>query len=326
MLLLARILVSNINSVMRLFSATILVVFALCPLAAELPDGNSQIRARAGKSEIVIATSARFAGAIHSLTWDGVEFIDAADHGRELQSACSFDNSPTANAETFNPTEAGSRKDGAGPTSTSRLLEITTTGNHLRTRTQMAFWLAPGGRSEGQLARNTNTLSNYILTKDVRIGFEGNPQVLDYYVTFAVPENAHHASAQFEALTGYLPPKFKKFWQFDFKSGSLQPLSDGPGEIKNPVVLATADGLHAMGIFAVPPADSENSRPAYGRWKFAAAKVVKWNCVFRVGNRNATTVRAGNYSYHLLVPVGTLAEVESMLRHWSERFHSAFEK
>jgi len=259
----------------------------------------------------------RFAGAIQSLTWDGVEFINRADHGRELQSACSFDNSPAANAETYNPTEAGSRLDGAGPTSTSRLLEIAASGNRLRTRTQMAFWLAPGERSEGQLARNTNTLSDYILTKDVRIGFEGNPQVLDYWVTFTLPQNAHPASAQFEALTGYLPPAFEKFWLFDFQTRKLEPLSDGPGEIKNPVVLATADGRHAMGIYVTPQSRSATAGPSYGRWKFVAAKTVKWNCVFRV--QLPAAIRKDDYAYHLLVPIGTLAEVESMMRDWCER-------
>ena len=129
-------------------------------LAAAFPNGDSQIRAWAGKSEIVITTTTRLAGAIQSLTWDGVEFINSIDHGRELQSACSFDNSPAANPETFNPTEAGSCKDGALPASTNRLLEIAAAGNHLRTRTQMAFWLAPGDRSEGQVARNANSPSN----------------------------------------------------------------------------------------------------------------------------------------------------------------------
>jgi hypothetical protein len=302
---------------MRIILSIVAVLFAACAVAAELPNGDAQIRARAGKSEIVITTSARFAGAIESLTWDGVEFINRADHGRELQSACSFDNSPSANAETFNPTEAGSRKDGAGPTSTGRLLEIAAAGGRLHTRTQMAFWLAPGERSAGQLARNTNTLSDYLLTKDVQVGFEGNPQALDYRVTFTVPPGARHATAQFEALTGYLPPEFEKFWQFDLQTGKLEPLGDGPGEIKNPVVLATADGRHAMGIFAPPQNLAGTRGPSYGRWKFAAAKVVKWNCVFRV--EDATGIRTGDYSYRLLVPVGTLADVESMLRTWTVR-------
>jgi len=226
-----------------------------------------------------------------------------------------------ANAETFNPTEAGSRKDGAEPTSTSRLLAIEANGNRLRTRTQMAFWLAPGERSEGQLARNTNTLSDYILTKEVRIGLEGNPQVLDYRVTFSVPTNAHHVAAQFEALTGYLPPEFEKFWQFNLSNGKLEPLGDGPGEIKNPVVLATADGQHAMGIFAPPPNKFGSSGPSYGRWKYNAAKVVKWNCVFRV--QNPTRIPTGDYVFHLRVPMGSLGEVESMLRVWQQAENSS---
>ena len=282
---------------------------------AALPAGDSQIRARAGKSEIVITTAARLAGAIHSLTWDGQEFVNRADHGRELQSAGSFDNSPAANAETFNPTEAGSRRDGAGPGSTSRLLELVADGNHLHTRTQMAFWLAPGERSEGQLARNTGRLSEHLLTKDVRIGFGRWPQALDYHVTFTVPAQEAHVSAQFEALTGYMPPEFSAFWQFNPRTGKLEPLGDGPGEIKNPVVLATADGRHAMGIFSPPPVPEATAGPSYGRWRFAAAHVVKWNCVFR--EKNPAGIRSGDYSYHLLVPVGTLTDVESMLRDWT---------
>jgi hypothetical protein len=278
-------------------------------------DGDAVIRAPAGKSEIVITTTARLAGAIHSLTWDGREFINSTDHGRQLQSACSFDNTPTANAETFNPTEAGSRRDHVGPTSTSRLLELSAEGNRLRTRTQMAFWLAPGERSEGQLARNTNTLSVYVLTKDVRIGYERWPQALDYRVTFTVPTNAQHTSAQFEALTGYLPPAFDTFWQFDPKTRQLEPLSDGPGEIANPVVLATADGKHALGIFAPPQPQPNTTGPTYGRWRFQAEKVVKWNCVFRV--RNPGSIRTGDYAYRMLIPVGTTADGTAMLQAWT---------
>ncbi|SVC63015.1 uncharacterized protein METZ01_LOCUS315869, partial [marine metagenome] len=53
-------------------------------------SGDAQIRAKSGSSEIVITTTSRLAGAIHSLTWNGREFIDSADHGRQLQSAANF--------------------------------------------------------------------------------------------------------------------------------------------------------------------------------------------------------------------------------------------
>ena len=296
----------------RVASLGLLLAIALPVFAA--PDGNAQIRASTTNSSIVITTTRRLAGAIDSLKWNGHEFINSTDHGRQLQSACSFDNTPQANAETFNPTEAGSRDDGAGTNTTSRLLEIAAKGNHLRTRTQMAFWLAPGERSEGQLARNTNRLSDDVLTKDVTIGFERWPQALDYRVTFSLPAGGHRVAAQFEALTGYLPEEFSSFWEFNPATGKLQPLSDGPGEIKNPVVLATPDGNFAMGIFAPPQTQPEMNGPTFGRWRFDWAHVVKWNCVYRVSNPQG--IRAGDYSYHMLVPFGTLAQVEAMLRDW----------
>lgn len=298
----------------KFLSALIAVVLATAAVGNAAPSGNAQIRAAAGKSEIVITTTARLAGAIDSLTWDGQEFINSHDHGRQLQSACAFDLTPTAGSETYNPTEAGSRNDGVSTNTTSRVLELVASGNHLRTKTQMAFWLAPGQLSSKQPARNTNTLSNYVLTKDVTIGVGRWPQALDYNVTFTLPANVRHTSAQFEALTGYMPPEFNTFWQFNKTTGKLEPLSDGPGEIQNPVVLATADGKHAMGIFSPPQAQADTTGPSYGRWRFTRERVVKWNCVFRV--RNAQGIRSGNYSYRMIVPIGTLTQVEAMLRDW----------
>ncbi len=301
---------------MKRFPVIGVFLLAALPLFAASPDGNALVRGGAGDSAIVITTTRRLAGAIHSLKWNGKEFVNSADHGRQLQSAASFDNTPAANAETFNPTEAGSRRDGAGNASTSRLLELVVSGNHLCTKTQMAFWLAPGERSEGQLARNTTLLSDYLLTKDVTIGFGRWPQALDYRVTISIPANAKNVYAQFEALTGYMPPEFDHFWEFNPKTQKLQPLDYGPGEIKNPVVLATADGKYAMGIYSLNEKPPDTSRPGYGRWYFDRARVAKWNCVFRV--RNPKGIASGEYRYRMLVPVGTLAQVEAMLRDWRE--------
>ena len=82
----------------------------------------------------------------------------------------------------------------------------------------------------------------------------------------------------------------------------------------NPVVLATPDGKFAMGIYAPPSKEPDTVGPSYGRWSFTNERVVKWNCVFRVGN--AKGLAGGDYQYRLLVPVGTLAQVETMLREW----------
>src|SRR4051794_2329181 len=106
------------------------------------PSGNASIRGKAGSSEIVITTTDRLAGAIHSLTWGGKEFVDSHDHGRQLQSAVNFDCAAAGEfwAERYNPTEAGSRADGTGEKSSSKVLRIRAEGAELKTTTQMAFW------------------------------------------------------------------------------------------------------------------------------------------------------------------------------------------
>src|SRR6187200_2260855 len=125
-----------------------LIFLACAALASEPPpSGAAVIRGGTGESQIVITTTPRLAGAIHSLTWRGREFIDSFDHGRQLQSASNLDCGGPILDETFNPTEAGSRRDGTGEATSSRLLHMRVEPHALQTVTQMAFWLRPEERS-----------------------------------------------------------------------------------------------------------------------------------------------------------------------------------
>ena len=286
--------------------------FAADPAAA-LIDGDAVVRAPLEESEIVIRTTSRLAGAIDSLTWNGQEFINSFDHGRQLQSASNLDFGTRMTPESFNPTEAGSRLDGAGATSTSSLLHLIADGDRLQTTNQMAFWLAPGQKSGGiHLAKNTTKLSNHMLTKRVQIGWNDLPNVISYDVTFGLPINEQHRYAQFEVVTGYMPPEFEQFLKYNPESGEFEPLSDGPGEQPWPVVLATVDGRYAMGIYT-PNRPGENwTGPGYGRFRFPPQKVVKWNCVFRY--RVAEVVPAGDYSFRTFVIVGSREMVRSAMQ------------
>ena len=49
------------------------------------------------------------------------------------------------------------------------------------------------------------------------------------------------------------------------------------------------------------------SGPGYGRFRFEAAKVVKWNTVFRL--KNSKRVPTGAYSFRTFVVVGNLENV-----------------
>ncbi len=287
-------------------------------LAQELPKGDAVIRRAAGDSEIVITTTSRVAGAIHSLTWNGKEFLDSFDHGRQLQSAANFDLGTRFTGETFNPTEAGSRNDGAGESSSSRLLHMVVTKDSLQTINQMAFWLTPGQTSSGNPAKNKQVLSNHLLTKRVQIGYRDLPNVLLYDVTFSMPVGERHNYAQFEAVTGYMPAEFRKFWKFNATSGKLETLTDGPGEQSQPVVLSNESGSHAMGVFSPDQPSRGFEQAGYGRFRFTRQKVVKWNCVFRIRDPNG--VQPGDYSFRTFVMVGSLEIVTNALRALSQEF------
>lgn len=273
--------------------------------------GDMVIRSHFAGSPIQLTTTRRLAGAVHSLRWNGREFIDSSDHGRQLQSAANFDVGSRFISETFNPTEAGSRHDGAGPTSTSRLLHATFTKNSLQTTTQMAFWLRPGERSNGHLAKNRQSLSQHLVTKRITIGWNQLPNVIAYDVTFSTPVGEFHRYAQFEAVTGYMPAEFSQFWRFDPQTLQLQPLSDGPGEQREPVVFSTVDGAYAMGIYSPDQPSQGFEQAGYGRFRFRPQQVVKWNCVFRI--RNADGVPPGEYHFRSRIVIGDLKTVTATM-------------
>lgn len=272
-------------------------------------EGNRvEIRQPFGGSDIVVSTSSRMAGAIDSLTWSGREFVNTYDHGRELQSAASFDDY----GECLNPTEAGSDADGTGETSSSRLNQVQTGRSWLQTWSQMAFWLAPGttsaGCSKGPGPYDT-VLSDYALMKRVTIGAHGVANAIEYRATFSVPRP--HGSATFEVATAYMPAGFSRFWTYEPAPRKLSPLTDGPGEQNLPVILATEDGSHAMGVYSAGLPQPAFPNQGYGRWSFAhlpesGNATVKWNCVFREAN-----LSPGDHTFTCYVLIGTLQDVQA---------------
>ncbi|AWN41142.1 hypothetical protein [Methylobacterium durans] len=281
------------------------------------PEGRASIAQPFAGSQIVLSASSRTAGAIDSLAWNGREFLNRFDHGRELQSAASFD----GYGECLNPTEAGSDADGMGPESTSRLISLRVQDKRLHTRTRMAWWVEPGETSRecpkgpGGYA---SPLSDAVLTKDVEIGVHGVANAIAYRATFSVPHA--FASANFEVLTGYMPPDFSRFWSYDPRSGRRAPLSDGPGEQPVPVILATEDGAYAMGVYSPDLPQAAHPDAGFGRFRFPAPRgpegnaTVKWNCVYRHGAGGP-----GPYAFTCYTLVGTLEAVEAGL----SRLHAA---
>jgi hypothetical protein len=295
------------------------LLFLAATAGAQTPvvSGDAELTGLIGGKPLVIRTTSRLAGAIDSVRWDGVEFIDSHDHGRQLQSAINADVNGVFHVECYNPTEAGSVVDALGPKSTSRLEAISVQDGTLWTRTRMAFWLAPGMSSHGYVAQNTTLLSDFVLNKKVRIGRPDMDHVLDYDVTFKVPEGRPHQYLQVEALTGYMPWSFSEELRFDAKTSTLVPLPRQNGEQSDPVVLSTPSGSHAMGVFTPTRSLSGNPAPGYGRFKFEYDKVVKWNCVFRL---RPDSPRHLHHAYKLYVVIGTREDCRRTLAALTQEF------
>lgn len=276
-------------------------------------DANRSISIMVDDQPLTVTTTNRLAGAVHSIRWQAKEFIDSADHGRQLQSACSFDamSDDPFWAERYNPTEAGSRRDGDSDRSSSRLLGIESTEREIRTSTQMAFWLNPGERSQGRLALNTSSISDHVLDKRITLGAYEDPHVIRVDNTFHLPENQSHRFAQYEVLTGYMPSEFSTFWKVSTTDGRLLRLDDGPGEQSDPVILATKDHRFAMGAVSMGNPQWIDSAPGYGRFRFPTENVVKWNVVFR--HRQLPRITQNKASFRVLVMVGTLEQVRSLI-------------
>ncbi|MCJ2039273.1 hypothetical protein MKK55_10015 [Methylobacterium sp. J-059] len=275
------------------------------------PDGRATISRPFAGSTIAVSVSSRTAGAIDSLTWAGTQFINDHDHGRELQSASSYD----GYGECLNPTEAGSDGDANGPSSSSLLTALEIGPAMLLTRTQMAYFMSPG-RPVGSCPKGpgpyNSPRSDDVLTKRVTLGSAGVANAIEYRATFTTAQA--HDSATFEVATAYMPPDFAHFWSFDPATAQAAVLSPEAGEQGLPVILSTADGSRAMGVYSPSLPQPALPNAGYGRFDFstlpgAGNATVKWNCVFR-----ANAIPAGDHTYTCYVVVGTLQDVKDGMR------------
>jgi hypothetical protein len=266
------------------------------------PNADLSISGIVDGSTMTISTSSRTAGAIDSLVWRNKQFINATDHGRELQTASSFD----GHGESFNPTEAGNISD--GPTSSSVLNYSTTTNNSLTTIISPAYWLPPDGIHP---AFNTNIVSNHLIQKDVTIGSHNLSNIIEYKASFYLP--VVHQSATFEVVTGYMTNDFTSYWKYNPQTDDLQSfVPSSSGEQSSPLIFSTPDQQYAMGIYS--PGLPQPSWPGagYGQFNYSgdpASGTNKWNCVYR-----ETNLAIGNYSYTCYIAVGSLDTVCAAMR------------
>jgi hypothetical protein len=171
----------------------------------------------------------------------------------------------------------------------------------------MAFWLPPNfdyghecGKSPGTThAVNKTVTGRHVLSKRIELGEGKIANVIGDHVTYTVPEA--HGSGTFEAATIYTPSDFSVRYVLNFGTGNVEPTSV-IGEQQYPVIVATADGKYAVGVFS-----PSQPQPGYGTFTFPDTN--KLNCVYR-----EKSIAAGQkFSYLCDFVVGTLDEVKATI-------------
>ena len=254
---------------------------------------------------LIISTSDKMAGAIDSVIWDNKQFINSVDHGREMQTATTYD----GYGECLNPTEAGSGLD--GDSSTSQASDISVAANEMFTTSKMAYWVRVGqpyefgcGVPRQYFTKNTTNLSNDILKKHVTIGSLGFKNVIKEDISVYVAED--HQSSTFEVVTGYMTAEFSEFYILD-KSGITALVKNYASYENKPTIFATKDGKYAMGVYF--PAFNALT-DVYLTYQFDNNTDTKKWSIYR--RKEATP--QGYYNFTVYEIIGTLEQVETTMK------------
>ncbi len=292
---------------------------------------------------ITIKTTNRLAGAIDSLFFNGKEFVDSKDHGRQIQTAW------TANdiGECWNPTEGGAITDREGEVTSSKLISLTQNSvSSYTTISNPAFWIPPNHPSNycyfnpssppniwiggSGIGDNKNTLST--LKKVVTIGLPNHPNVVEYTSRIVFDQDELDSMAEngfplthiiLENPAIYLPLEFIRMYRIN-TSGQLIELSQPnvpnfSTVLYSPIILATQDGSHALGVYTNEIPRSGFSPIAQNG--YVGYRITNWGGEVmgmsirmpKFPRNNAQYFSAEGYTYRSYLAVGTLNQVFASL-------------
>jgi alpha-tubulin suppressor-like RCC1 family protein len=317
----------------RAAATTILAAF-LCGAAAGYAqvNGNSAITATVFGDTLTIRTSSAFAGAISSMRWRNKEFVNTWDHGREFTTAFSAFN----RFECYNAYETGSLADDQKPTSSAKLLSLSVSGNTLDTNCQMCWYTNSHAASPGDhcgdpanwlpCPQYNGPLSDYLIHKNVKIGYAGMPNVIEYLTDLWIPEVAKKGELQ--TVVAVLPYEFANLRNYDVVSKTYRKVRAFGGEDDSVKVLATADGAYALGYYS--PEQLQPYATEFGgfRWGFALPDPINYPndpnfaCAGFGGIARFDTYGPGYRSDRSYLVIGNLDQVKSTLSDLHYQFRS----
>lgn len=211
---------------------------------------------------ISVSTAGRYAGGIFSITWNGYEFINSYDHGREIgtNTIGSTIANPNPNfSELYNPTEFGSQRDLFSQTSSSKLLNISSRSqSQLSATTQMAHFVpanTPSDIPPYPIAINKVDLSDHVVEKNITIGNYGNGNIIkiitDIYIPLIDSQVDILSDIQFVPMYAFTTSQLTADLLYDKNNPSAGLYPSGyinPTEQDKIVAKSTQNGSHCIAI------------------------------------------------------------------------------
>ncbi len=282
---------------------------------------------------VTIESNLQAGGSVWTWTWNGVQFINDADYGRQLQTSMFIHNSAwwaskaTGTASYANPTEAGSNNaDQYGPLSQgSPILSASNSGNTQTTRCRPLDFNSDEFSPVGGSYEHPILYSDMVLGKDITLNFANLGAVAKYTTYLDLPDTISHTNNVIEIPGIYLRPMFTRYYTYDASSNTLTEITGFSGDDTafmpssgyGGAIMATSDENTAFGIYAVTTAQggSMNS-DGFRMWKGDSTGGGQYDGGWRKINvtHHDDTWSSGVHTYNAYLISGTLSDVRSKMQ------------
>lgn len=255
-----------------------------------------------------VTASESIGGAISSIQYKNMEYLNTADTGRGMQTTVR----DSRVNEFWNPTEGGAVSDGLN--SKSIIVDATTKDYSMTIKNQWAFWVGiddePTKLSHGPF-RAQSTISNVIMDKTVSIN--NNVIRIDKNIKIGYDLDINLAA---EANVIYMVNELNTHYAYNPTTKVITPLQVSEANKLPVTISATADGKHAIAQFMT----NFDSKITYSLTAVSSmpdgynpGKTVYWSDIY------ATFAKSNNGTYTLTtyVIVGDLQEVLSTLANFN---------
>jgi hypothetical protein len=276
---------------------------------------------------VTVQSNAVAGGSTWRWFWNGTQFLNHGDYGREIQGAFYFGTSQ------LNPDEAGdfmtmrtldqSLKHG------SPVLRFENQGNTQYTRAILLNW---DPRQYGGDQDHPVIWDSLVLGKDLALNYQNLGPVAQYTTHLVLPSATTGTLAD---PAGYLLSSFNRFWTYDALAKVLTEVTNampngclaGPNDFGGyaffvdfgGIIMSDASGANAMGIYGVS-ASRGGSVSNLDMWKFdcwgdgpseTASDNTAWSAAY--GNGTDVLFPAGESTYNVYLITDTLQNVTARM-------------